>query len=422
MKCNFCGSELKDGCLFCPSCGKDIQIVPDYNEFDDVYLNNFLNEDEDEIAKPVNIIEEETDTSQKKNTYEIKKKKQQRIKMLILSISSAIIAISIIVFCVINNINTRNYNSIEYQIQKAQQALDNRDYEKALSYYNRALELDVDNVDIYFAIADIYILKNDELKEIETYKKIIQIDGKNKDAYEALIRIYDEKREYNSILDLYASADKSMADCFAEYMVLPPMFSRSSGTYNEFFELSLTSEDGYKILYTLDGSDPTVSGIDYSVPIDIDCEKNYTVKACCVNKKGLYSEVLTKEYSISISAPKMPTVTPDGGNFVEDTYVTISVPAGCIAYYTWDETTPNVYSSKYTSALKIPEGNNVLSVILYDTVTGKYSDVYRGRFEYVVQREEEDTREDDTLEDIDEIDNTKEESIDSSDEIKDSIE
>ena len=74
--------------------------------------------------------------------------------MLILSISSAIIAISIIVFCVINNINTRNYNSIEYQIQKAQQALDNRDYEKALSYYNRALELDVDNVDIYFAIAD----------------------------------------------------------------------------------------------------------------------------------------------------------------------------------------------------------------------------------------------------------------------------
>ena len=139
MKCNFCGSELKDGCLFCPSCGKDIQIVPDYNEFDDVYLNNFLNEDEDEIAKPVNIIEDETDTSQKKNTYEIKKKKQQRIKMLILSISSAIIAISIIVFCVINNINTRNYNSIEYQIQKAQQALDNRDYEKALSYYNRAL-------------------------------------------------------------------------------------------------------------------------------------------------------------------------------------------------------------------------------------------------------------------------------------------
>ena len=35
MKCAYCKEVLKEGCLFCPSCGKDIQIVPDYNEFDE---------------------------------------------------------------------------------------------------------------------------------------------------------------------------------------------------------------------------------------------------------------------------------------------------------------------------------------------------------------------------------------------------
>ena len=42
MKCAYCKNELKEGCVFCPSCGKDIQIVPDYNEFEDEFLNELV--------------------------------------------------------------------------------------------------------------------------------------------------------------------------------------------------------------------------------------------------------------------------------------------------------------------------------------------------------------------------------------------
>ena len=42
MKCVFCDAELKEGCLFCPKCGKEVQIVPDYNEFDDDYINGLV--------------------------------------------------------------------------------------------------------------------------------------------------------------------------------------------------------------------------------------------------------------------------------------------------------------------------------------------------------------------------------------------
>ena len=42
MKCAYCKNELKEGCVFCPSCGKDIQIVPDYNEFEEEFLNELV--------------------------------------------------------------------------------------------------------------------------------------------------------------------------------------------------------------------------------------------------------------------------------------------------------------------------------------------------------------------------------------------
>ena len=45
MKCIYCGEELKDGSLFCSKCGKEVQMVPDYNLFDDDYLKQVLAEE-----------------------------------------------------------------------------------------------------------------------------------------------------------------------------------------------------------------------------------------------------------------------------------------------------------------------------------------------------------------------------------------
>ncbi len=42
MKCIYCGKELAEGELFCPACGKAVQIVPDYNVYDDDYLKEVL--------------------------------------------------------------------------------------------------------------------------------------------------------------------------------------------------------------------------------------------------------------------------------------------------------------------------------------------------------------------------------------------
>ena len=45
MRCANCGNELKEGGLYCEACGHPVQIVPDYNEFDD-YLDNLVGNDD----------------------------------------------------------------------------------------------------------------------------------------------------------------------------------------------------------------------------------------------------------------------------------------------------------------------------------------------------------------------------------------
>ncbi len=58
---------------------------------------------------------------------------------------------------------------------------------------------------------------------------------------------------------------------------------------------------------------------------------------------------------------------------------------GCSAYYTWDGSTPTAASHLYTQPIKVPEGNNILSVVIIDHTTKLSSDVYRGNFIYYSQ-------------------------------------
>ena len=53
MKCANCGAEIKLGCVYCSVCGKEAQIVPDYNVEEDI-LKELL--EEYNIRKMLNEI------------------------------------------------------------------------------------------------------------------------------------------------------------------------------------------------------------------------------------------------------------------------------------------------------------------------------------------------------------------------------
>ena len=101
-----------------------------------------------------------------------------------------------------------------------------------------------------------------------------------------------------------------------------------------------------------------------------------------MNEKNIYSDTVVKEYKVIIPVPKTPVITPDGGEFSEYTTVTITVPDGCSAYYTWDGSVPTKESFVYAEPIEVPEGEHILSAIAIDEKTGLSSSVLRIQYSY----------------------------------------
>ena len=102
--------------------------------------------------------------------------------------------------------------------------------------------------------------------------------------------------------------------------------------------------------------------------------------------------MVEKNYILELKAPDKPVVTllyaDADGNITEQSRIEITVPENCSAYYSWDESTPDPSSAdKYYNPISIPEGNNILTVIIVDEKTKLESDIYRGNFVYQQQNE-----------------------------------
>ena len=432
MRCANCGNELKEGSLYCDACGHPVQIVPDYNEFDD-YLDNLVGNDdrstdEQKTVRPVSDKTIRFDQAEREQFYntsqptgqnrdrtsqaEMQQAKQPQMKqtqerqsqgrqisekpqsdrqreksaqqkrIIIISVV-CVISIVILVGIVTNNVRKSHESSFDYQVKQAKEAYESGDTNSAVSYYEKALSIDFDNTDVMYKLADIYMGKKDYDAALILYQEIINVDSKSEEAYKKLISIYESKKDYDAIVALRDGAkDKDILKLFKDYVVSEPEFSKSSGKYGETFELSISADKNVKIYYSYDSDNPLSRGERYRNPISLDREGAYKITAVAVDERGIKSEIASARYEIEFEAPKAPEVDPDGGTFGAQTDITITVPENCKVYYTWDSSDPTAASTEYTAPIPIPEGNNVLSVIAIDQRTKKTSDIYRSRFEF----------------------------------------
>ena len=90
MKCANCGAEIKLGCVYCSVCGKEAQIVPDYNVEEDI-LKELLEEDDmpNKNASSNGKKKKSLKNSQKKKKEAEQKKKQQKLLSLTAAFLSA---------------------------------------------------------------------------------------------------------------------------------------------------------------------------------------------------------------------------------------------------------------------------------------------------------------------------------------------
>lgn len=350
MFCAECGTELKEGELFCPNCGRGVQIVPDYNPIED-----FISCCSVENSSP------------KKATAS---SKTEELRQIIIFILVIIAGLSTWLAIALTGRNHRRNTSYEYQLSEAVQYAEEGDYEKAISYASRAAALlkDSENRDEYSEAlklsGELYSHEGDIKNALWAYKNALKAVPDDAEAYVHLILLYEEESDYKNLAALASKAEiPSVRERLEPYVVNDPKFSLEPGTYDEPLELSIESSPDDILYYTTDGTAPETAGTIYESPIAL-TEGTAIVRAIAVNSYGIPGNETAGTYTVVLPVPNAPYITPVSGSYAPGTMIRIDVPTDCTAYYTLDGSDPDFGSKEYDGPVPIPEGNHIFSAII----------------------------------------------------------
>ncbi|MCM1045448.1 MAG: chitobiase/beta-hexosaminidase C-terminal domain-containing protein [Candidatus Gastranaerophilales bacterium] len=367
MKCPNCGAEMAEGSLYCNQCGEDIHIVPDFEPELDENIQQTIKNIAEDIWENDRIEKEDAAETQKTS------KEQKGYKKRI------IFAIVLVVFLVagtMGGIALYLHYSVDYQIDRARECMADGLYERAIAYYDRAIELDESNVDLMVELAEVYYQKNNKMEYEYLLREIVRNESASAEqleaAYGKLIAIYRDREDYQTINDFLLESDNAaILALYPNYVALAPEFSVKAGYYNSIQPLKLTASGNGQIYYTLDGSDPDENSTPYTMPILLE-NGDYVIKAYFLNENGIASQVAEAEYHIAIEKLPVPEISVMSGDYREATKIEVTDDSTNV-YYTTDGTDPNVTSTPYTGAIHMPLGNSIFRFIRIED--GRSSDI-----------------------------------------------
>ena len=390
MYCINCGAEIKSEYINCPYCGKALQMVPDYSIYDEDDINVIL-----ESTKNIESKNNKAYLQEQKEKEKEKERREQEAALAAKKKRVKTIVVTAVILCLLlfgvgigtkAAIDHQNNNSYDYQMKQADEAMFKEKYDIAEPYYLQALALSPQDVRVRLKLADLYIANGNPNEAVSYLKAVLSIDAENYDAYKKLFQLYEDSGNVDAILDLKSNVTNAkILRIFEDYIVDEPSISLPGGAYEEALRITLTADKGMQIFYTTDGKNPISHGTLYKEPIEISDAGMHTIKMVALNSLGVYSNIRTETFVLEYDAPSDPEVSPNGGSFDTPTHVYITVPEGCSAYYTWDRSKPTASSEQYAAPILIPEGYNILSVIIIDNNTGLSSGIYRGVFEYTIE-------------------------------------
>ena len=389
MKCPNCGAEMEEGKLYCEHCGADIHIVPDFEPEIEYNMAQTLNDIAKEMAPDTEQEQEETvqEPTESLDWDDIPEENHTahpfRWKFIVLLLVLTVVA----VVCTGVGISYSHYHSAEYQTKCARNYVAEGEYDQAVTCYNRALELDPDNITLKFELADIYFQKNNKM-EYEYLLREIVTDGKVtseqlESAYGKLIAIYAAREDYKTINDLLQNCGNvNIMSKYQSYMAMEPEFSLQEGYYTSIQPLKLTTFGTGKIYYTMDGSEPDENSSLYTAPILLE-SGDYCIKAVYINENEISSKVVTKNYHIEIDQLSTPDVTAVSGDY--EFPINIEVTDGEDVYYTTDGTDPTQNSTVYAGPIPMPLGKSVFRFIRI--AEGRKSEIVERSYNLVMNTE-----------------------------------
>jgi tetratricopeptide (TPR) repeat protein len=235
MKCSKCGAEIKVGSVYCYQCGNEAQLVPDYNKYEDDLFASVKEEEEKRQAAEEKKRQQERRRKEQQLLQEQQKKKDQ--KRLVLTILLLVVAAAAIAGIAVGITRTKQNNSYEYQLKQAQNAYDRREYEQAMMYANRALQLSPDSMDAMYELGRAYNASGQTEDAIESFEQLILEDPLGQSAIyssalKQLLKLLSDSGNYDRIAQLYEQALPGTASLFSAYIIASVTFSEESGTYD----------------------------------------------------------------------------------------------------------------------------------------------------------------------------------------------
>lgn len=319
------------------------------------------------------------DREQKRRQAEKKKMlaKKKRMRRLIILAVVVVIGVVIGVVCY--------QNSYTGQVKKGQRHLAAREYDQALSRFQKAVSKDNKRSEAYTGMADVYIAQDDLEKAEQVFWDAIEGQSSNTELYRAAITFYiDTEQDAKVSVLLDACESDRVLEELAAFVSEGPEFSLDdSDAFDDVQQLELTGT-GKTIYYTMDDTAPTESSTKYTAPIQIP-EGETIIRAISVNNKGIPSLEVKKTYTVELPVADAPAVTPSTGQYESSQTITVQVPEGYKAYYTTDDTTPTASSEEYTGPFDMPEGNTILSVVLINDSNGKASGITKRNYELILE-------------------------------------
>lgn len=383
MVCTKCGAELKDGDLFCLSCGQEVQIVPDYNPVEELVVMNLVEAQQIDDKIDYENTEDSSKSPNKEQTQNLNKNiNKSKIKPVKKIISSkailVILAAAIIVSAAVLTVKHRN--SFEYQYSKAIECINMGDYEGAYQYIYKALIIDDKNIAARFLMKDVYLNEGNIDDAILMLNEIIALDPNNLDAGKELLMLYTSNNYTEQLETFFSKIEGSeLFDKLQLYYIEQPVFSIEEGTYDRYLSLEITAASGCDIYYTVDDTKPTENAIKYSGQIRLRGGST-KIRAVAVNKSGIISLETAKQYTVNSTVPENPIIVPASGQYNVPTAITVEIPKGCEVYYTLNGSEPTENSYHYTRPIDMPIGQSTLSVVAINdskiasnTITSNYN-------------------------------------------------
>lgn len=380
MKCPFCKAEIKEGSLYCESCGGDIHIVPDFDPvLDDAKktVSNLSkgvfsgNESDDKKVNIDSTADKRTDGSNISSEPHLVGPEDTSVtgKLLKLPkpVNYGIVAGGFLLILAITVLAILFFTSDGYKMHKADQAFERADYDTAIMLYESLLSDNRDNKEFLTKLGIAYYESGDKEMYVDTYLGMYDNPDFSEDeraaALDVVIKFYDSEKAYDKIAELLKKIDdESVNEKYSMYFVDAPVIDTKDGVYELPQLLVIKAGKGetikYSVLCTKDGNTESVVEDEvYKGSVLLD-NGLYKITAYCENELGIKSDSVSASVEIKILPPIKPEITPASGEYSEPTFIEISnfTEGEMTYYYTTDGSYPTSLSYMYTKPIVMLPG------------------------------------------------------------------